>query len=321
MCFFRKVDFSFSTFLGKNLKRRKRNLQCSNCGHLNKSGKFCVKCGSKLGEGGVKEQVAATADHSATHTYSQPSGQPAQPNQHVENAKHISKMYIGYFMQGIKNPLATAQGVGDGQFINALITIILYAISIPLMMYFGWKMLLVKFFGVIYTTTTGEQLESDFGSGLLNAKPAADASGISFVDVVVKQSIFMFIALVVIVAVTYGVVKLAKIDVSFKELFARFGTFSIVPTGLFIVGIVLSLIHIDIFVYFLLFGLLGILFVIPLTITSFKNNTPGGLDKVYSILITYVVTIIALSMVSKGLLEEAKAIVLSVTGDELNSLF
>lgn len=30
---------------------------------------------------------------------------PQQPNQHVENAKKISKLYIGYFMQGLKTQL------------------------------------------------------------------------------------------------------------------------------------------------------------------------------------------------------------------------
>lgn len=296
-------------------------MQCSNCGHLNKSGKFCVKCGSKLGEEGVKEQVAATADHSATHTYSQPASQPAQPNQHVENAKHISKMYIGYFMQGLKAPLATAQGVREEQFINALITFILYAISIPLMMYFGWKTMLVKIFGGLSSAITGEDAGDSLISGLLDSDLLGEAGKVSFVDVVLKQSIFMFIGLAVIVAVAYGAMKLAKLDISFKAFFARFGTFLIVPTGLFIVGIVLSLLHIDIFLYFLLVGLLGILFVIPLTITSFKSNVAEGLDKVYGILLTYVVTIIVLYMVSKGFVGEIKAIVLNITGDAIDSLF
>lgn len=44
-------------------------MNCSNCGHFNDGGKFCVKCGHKLQEEAAVSQTAAASEY-------QPQSQP-----------------------------------------------------------------------------------------------------------------------------------------------------------------------------------------------------------------------------------------------------
>ncbi|MEH7307261.1 hypothetical protein V7137_19510, partial [Neobacillus drentensis] len=57
----------------------------------------------------------------------------------LESAKKISKMYFGYFVEVLKRPYASSKAVGEENFVNAIITIILYSLIIPFMLYFGLK--------------------------------------------------------------------------------------------------------------------------------------------------------------------------------------
>ncbi|MET3685200.1 F0F1-type ATP synthase membrane subunit c/vacuolar-type H+-ATPase subunit K [Priestia megaterium] len=290
-------------------------MNCSNCGHFNDGGKFCVKCGHKL-----QEEVAVSQAAAASEYQPQPQPQtayaPQQPNQRVQQAKKVSKSFFGYFVEGIKNPTATAQAAGESQFINALITVILYALSIPIMLYVGWKLLLIQFVRSMFKlpVISAEMDPSDieeFNMGV-NFIKATDINSIihfNFTDFVFKQGIFIFIGLAVIIGATYIVAKFGKVDVSFKEFFSRFGTFLIIPTALLLIGLVLAFLHVEFFSYFMNFGLLSIFLVVPFTIASFKPSETNGLDRIYSTLIVYVVITIVLVFIANGLGEEAKAII------------
>ncbi|MBU8686485.1 zinc ribbon domain-containing protein [Priestia megaterium] len=290
-------------------------MNCSNCGHLNDGGKFCVNCGTKLGEEVAVKQTAATSE-----AQSQSQVQP-QPNQHVVQAKQVSKSYFSYFAEGLKNPTSTAQEARDNQFINALITVILYVISVPLMLYFGWKLLLIQFIKGMADLAGAEDMLDPSDIAEFKAADTSDIINMSFTDIVIKQSIFFFIGLIVIIGAAYLAAKLGKIDVPFKQFFSRFGTFLIIPTALLLVGFVLSLIHMEFFSYFMAFGLLSLLFVIPLTIASFKPSEAGGLDRIYGTLAVYVVAIIVFRLISKGLVEEAKVIISQAASSAFGSIF
>ncbi|MBX9987811.1 MULTISPECIES: zinc ribbon domain-containing protein [Priestia] len=288
-------------------------MNCSNCGHFNDGGKFCVKCGHKLQEEAAVSQAAAASEY---QPQSQPAYAPQQPNQRVQQAKKVSKSFFGYFVEGIKNPTATAQAAGEGQFINALITVILYALSIPIMLYVGWKLLLIQFVRSMFKlpVISAEMDPSDieeFNMGV-NFIKATDINSIihfNFTDFVFKQGIFIFIGLAVIIGATYVAAKFGKVDVSFKEFFSRFGTFLIIPTALLLIGLVLAFLHVEFFSYFMNFGLLSIFLVVPFTIASFKPVGTNGLDRIYSTLIVYVVITIVSVFIANGLGEEAKAII------------
>ncbi|WDC89487.1 zinc ribbon domain-containing protein [Priestia megaterium] len=288
-------------------------MNCSNCGHFNDGGKFCVKCGHKLQEEAAVSQAAAASEY---QPQLQPAYAPQQPNQRVQQAKKVSKSFFGYFVEGIKNPTATAQAAGEGQFINALITVILYALSIPIMLYVGWKLLLIQFVRSMFKlpVISAEMDPSDieeFNMGV-NFIKATDINSIihfNFTDFVFKQGIFIFIGLAVIIGATYVAAKFGKVDVSFKEFFSRFGTFLIIPTALLLIGLVLAFLHVEFFSYFMNFGLLSIFLVVPFTIASFKPVGTNGLDRIYSTLIVYVVITIVSVFIANGLGEEAKAII------------
>lgn len=290
-------------------------MNCSNCGHFNDGGKFCVKCGHKLQEEAAVSQTAAASEYQP-QPQPQTAYAPQQPNQRVQQAKKMSKSFFGYFVEGIKNPTATAQAAGEGQFINALITVILYALSIPIMLYVGWKLLLIQFVRSMFKlpVISAEMDPSDieeFNMGV-NFIKATDINSIihfNFTDFVFKQGIFIFIGLAVIIGATYIVAKFGKVDVSFKEFFSRFGTFLIIPTALLLIGLVLAFLHVEFFSYFMNFGLLSIFLVVPFTIASFKPSETNGLDRIYSTLIVYVVITIVLVFIANGLGEEAKAII------------
>ncbi|MDQ0229285.1 zinc ribbon domain-containing protein [Metabacillus malikii] len=254
-------------------------MNCSNCGHLNEGGKFCVKCGTKLAgdSATVEQQQSATIENQAAHVHTQPVQpeqptqpvqpvQPAEPNKHVETAKAMSKLYFSYFIQGIKNPTTAAQSVREEQFINGLITMIIYALCVPLTLYFGIKAALSDMFG-------------EFGNEL------------SF-SVVLKPIFFSIIILGLIALVTFAVIKLGRVQVTIKDVFARFGTFLIVPTAFILIGFILSLIQVELYTYLLWAGLAGMLFVIPFTIFSFKKDVTFGLDAVYGTLLTYLSIVI-----------------------------
>ncbi|MDQ0243733.1 hypothetical protein J2S09_001278 [Bacillus fengqiuensis] len=245
-------------------------MHCTNCGHLNEGGKFCVKCGTKL-EGGVYEQRAAAGAES-TYVNPQPTttySQPAQQSQHVETAKVISKLYIAYFMQGVKNPTMAAQSVRGEQFINGIITMILYAISIPLMVYFGFK----DFMG-------------------------------PFSEAVIQPAFYYLIFIAFVALATFAAVKLGRVQASLQDVFARFGTFLIVPTSFLMVALLLSLVQIEIFLLLLLFGFLGLFLVVPFTIYSFKKEVPYGLDGIYGTFLTYLAIIILLATIARIIIEQ-----------------
>ncbi|MGG3797954.1 hypothetical protein [Metabacillus fastidiosus] len=233
---------------------------CSQCGHLNEIGKFCVKCGAKLQASGAEEQAATVHinDSAAVKT-----------NEHVEKAKVMSKMYINYFIQGMKNPTTAAQSVNSEQFINGLITMIIYAISIPLMFYFS--------------------------------VPYAD----SFTEVVLKPSFYYLLFIGFVALVTFAVVKLGRVPAVIQDVFARFGTFLIVPTAFFIGAFILSLIKVHDFAsILLLFGFLGLFIAVPFTIFSFKKDIKVGLDAVYGTFLTYLAIIILILTIARIIIDQ-----------------
>lgn len=234
---------------------------CNQCGHLNESGKFCVKCGARLGEGGTGEEAAALHGHEAI-------GQ----NEHVTRAKVMSKRYINYFVQGLKNPTTAAQSVNHEQFINGLITMIIYSISIPLMIYFS------------------SRDNTYFGS---------------FTDIVLKSSFYYLLFIGFIVLVTFGVIKLGRVQATLQDVFARFGAFLIVPTVFLVLGFILSLIKIYEFAFvLLLFGFLGLFIVVPFTIYSFKKEITVGLDAIYGTFLTYLAIIVSFVTIARMIMTQ-----------------
>ena len=229
-----------------------------NVDNFNEGGNFCVKCGTRLQVGSFEQQAAAVSEAGQQTTYSK----PATQNPHVEKAKSASKLYLSYFLQGMKAPTTLAQSVYGDQFVNGLITMIIYALSIPLMMYFGVR---------------------DFVD--------------DFTEMVIQPAFFYLLFIGFVAFITFAVVRMGRVQVSLKDVCARFGTFLIVPTAFLLVALVLSLIQMELFILFLLFGFLGLFLIVPFTIYSFKQDVPNGLDGIYGTFLAYLAIIIFLVII------------------------
>jgi hypothetical protein len=267
-------------------------MNCPNCNHVNQGGKFCENCGTNLSST-VVSQVAAS-NESNTHAGVPGSGAAVQsePNQYLEVTKVISKQYFGYFVQVLKKPYSNSQAVGAEHFVNGLITMVLFALIIPLIIYFTAKGLLSDIGG--------------FGGGLF--EDAVESVSPPFSDFVVKP-FFAYLVFILLIAVfSFGAIKLGKVQNSFKEVVARFGSFLIPFVAILVIGLILSILKISLALVILLIGLLGTIFMVPtLVIASFKKNSTQGLDTIYGTLLTYVLTSITLAIMGEMLFDAIRS--------------
>lgn len=245
-------------------------MHCPKCNELVEGGKFCEHCGAPLAVGevpgaGEPVQPAQMAQPPYTAQASQTAqvAPPAQPNQQLEAAKKISKLYFGYFLSVLKKPYTVATKVGNEQFVNGLITVILYALIIPLMLYMslgdyrGWM-----------------------DSPVLN--------------IIVKPTIGYTLFLLLIATYIFIAIKLGKVNTSYKDVIARFGTFLVPFVTIFALAFIAAILQIEFLMLLLLvFGFVGSIYLVPpFVISSFKGNNPNGLDTVYGTLMVYVLIFI-----------------------------
>lgn len=268
---------------------------CPNCQHQNDGGNFCEKCGTKL-TGNVNPEVAASSETSnrsfvsQTPTVNNVPNSNAIPNQYLEKTKNVSKLYFSYFMHVLKKPYANSQSVGGEHFLNAIITMILYSLIIPLIFYFGLKGLLSNI--------------NDFGSALFGEEVAVNPP---FFDVVIKPTFAFVIFILLVAIITFAAVKLGRINASFKEVISRFGSFLIPIVIILAVALIFSILKIEFFLVVLLLGFIGSIFLVPpLVIASFKKDTQVGMDVIYGSLVTYVFTFIVIRVMGDILFESLK---------------
>ncbi|MCQ6277098.1 zinc ribbon domain-containing protein [Bacillus sp. V3B] len=258
---------------------------CPNCSHQNEGGKFCEKCGTPLTVE-VNREAAVTFEATNTSQPQQPQ-QPVQPNRYIESTKRVSKMYFGYFMQVLKQPYASSQNVGTEHFINGIITMVLYAFFIPLTLYFGLK-------GALSSVNS-------FSADLFGSSTSME---VPFTDVVLKPTFTFIIFIFLIVLFTFVSIKLGRVNVSLKEVIARFGSFLIPIVAILIIGVIMSILEIKLFAAVLALGIVGSIFLVPpLVIASYKKETSDGVDVIYGSFITYLLTVIAISIMGDMLLE------------------
>lgn len=257
-------------------------MNCLKCGHHNDTdARFCESCGANIqAENGTQpkpvmyKEEAAAAQAASTNT-----GQIGNSQAYIEKTKTVSKLYFSYFLSALKSPVQAAANTGKENLINGIITIVLFALLIPLMSYFALK-----------------SAFSSYGGGWFTPD-------ISFGAVVIKPLFVLLIMLALVVLIIFGAVKLGKSSAGFLDVLARFGTFLVVPTSFFVLALLISLIGSVYFAFFLLLGLTGFSVVIPLIIYSYKKQSNGGLDAFYSILLSYIAIAIVFMIIGDAALE------------------
>jgi hypothetical protein len=245
-------------------------MHCQNCGNYNNGGKFCIKCGTKLEVAATSETVAPTP---IQQTSSNVGNQGNPGNQQLNQAKQVSKLYFKYFVDMLKNPTKNSQNANESQFMNGIITMVLYALCIPLMLFFGLR----DAFGAFYEP--------------------------SFADMVMKPAFFYLLFIGFIDVVLFAILKISRVNVSFKGVTARYGSFLVVPTAFLIIALLLSLVGTMLFMLFLLFGFLGLFIVVAFVLYSYKKDSQQGLDPVYGTFISYLSILILFAILGQQMIE------------------
>lgn len=246
-------------------------MKCPGCEHMNDGGNFCENCGTRLVQGGAESSYSharpAGVEGAAAHA---PIPAAPQPNAHVENVKNVSKMYFSYFLEVLKKPVAATQNTSREQLVNGLISIGIFALIIPLIIYLGLK---------------------DAG---MNGE---------FMSMVIKPAFSYAIFILLIASYSFVAIKLGKVPVRYTDVIARFGSMLIPFLALFLLAFLMSLLGMGLYPVFLGIGFLGSTFIVPpLVISSFKRDYPSGLDTLYGTLLTYLAIFITMGVMAAFLL-------------------
>ncbi|WP_028596569.1 zinc ribbon domain-containing protein [Paenibacillus assamensis] len=258
------------------------SVTCSNCQHTTDEGVFCIHCGAKLPE---KIEGEARSSQPLSSSQQVPYGegqlnQGAEPTSHsiltkerMQKASESSKMYASYVMDNIRSPYQRLQAISQSHLIQALITMGIYALLIPLIMYI--------------------QLQSSIGM----------FGDVPFFKTVVKPFLGYIVFLLLIGTITYGVIVLNRYQVSYTAVIARFGTILLPFVGLLIIAILMSLLSIGMSMLPLLIAFTGAIFVAPLLV-FLSYHVPGRerIDLMYSILLIIVGAYVTIRIMSEVLL-------------------
>ncbi|WP_430482746.1 hypothetical protein [Rossellomorea marisflavi] len=270
---------------------------CGNCQHANDEGNFCENCGAKLGEGeipvagGVQVQV--------------------QPNQQLETAKNASKIYFGYFLDQLKAPHAKIREIGNAHLINGFITIVLFSLFLPAMVFYGIKEN-IKGFVKDMDKLIGWELE-DF---LFTINGLVDDS--LKLAVITKPVLATLLLILVMVSITFLGAKFSKLQASFQVIAARYGALLVPLVALCAAGIILSLLGFNVFGYIFLLSIMGAVFLIPpFILRSLDQTNKGGLDVVLTTLLIYVVSLIVLGLIGEYLFDALVAGLRSINFDDI----
>lgn len=260
-------------------------MECPGCKHVNsEESHFCENCGTKLAQTDNLEMAAETV---AEASVPQTAGKDSNP------FLQAIKSYFSYFLQVLSKPYVHTQDIGDEHFIRAIITIVLYALFIPLMVYFGVKSFISE--------------AGNFGGGMFNG---ALTYSPPFADFVLKPAFAYIVFILLIAAYLFFCIKLGGIDASYKAVITRFGGFLIPFVAIFAIALLLSIVRVKFFLFLLVSGFLVSIFTIPpLVISSFKKDGNEGLDTVYGTLITCLLTLITLGIMANILLQPLKEFV------------
>ncbi|MGD7007049.1 hypothetical protein [Metabacillus sp. 84] len=229
-------------------------MTCSVCSTQQQDGSFCGSCGAALMGG----NAAAV--------------QPAAPNAYVQKGKELSGLYFSYFARALKSPVKAAENATQRDFTNAVITMALYALILPLIAFI-----------------------------IANRQSFIR---VPFETVVLMPAITLFLIVAVMAGAVFACLKMARVNTRFSESSAVFGTYLIVPVALFAAALFSTFIQADSLAgIFAGLGLAGFFLALNYTLTNFKSRSNGGLDLFYAGLILNIIFTIVMYVVGKGVLE------------------
>ncbi|WP_334073482.1 MULTISPECIES: zinc ribbon domain-containing protein [Paenibacillus] len=181
--------------------------------------------------------------------------------------------YLQFVTAALRHPVAFARRVNHGQFIAGLITILLFSLLVPLIIYTGFQRLV----------------------GFVDNP---------FVGMVLRPTLAFLIMSLLITAYCYAVVRYGKGPADYREVAARFGVYLVPFTALLLLALLAALLGIhSLQSLLLLIGLLGAWFAVPafviLTGYSAEGQTPGFPDQLQGTLLVYLAVLLTLALFGK----------------------
>lgn len=237
---------------------------CSKCNTEFNDGKFCPNCGNPVT---TDDQSNATQNTNTSHSdpakVASNTEQPATSD-FAQQVKSTSSSFGQFFLNIVKKP-NNARQAHTNDFISGVIAIALIALL------FGVRAWIL-----------GNSLDIEFVDAFL--KPFAKA--------------LLFMALVA--GGVVGVSILGKQEYDPKEVIAKFGAF-LIPFGLvYLAGILLSSLDMDVLAHaVLLAGSMGIYLIAPILTLTIKPSK--GLDLIYLFIIYAIIAILVNSYLEIGI--------------------
>ena len=104
----------------------------------------------------------------------------------------------------------------------------------------------------------------------------------------IKSIIFVTVLLALVSGLILLYTRQCKLNITFKDVVARFGAFLTVPAAILVVALLTALLKLVTITIFLSgFGIMGLMVAISLTIYSYRKNLDQGIDALYGILFTF----------------------------------
>lgn len=267
-------------------------MKCAKCGTENPNlAKFCVSCGEELEpsankfmdvEDKAEEPVSQQEEQAAPQENQVHEGEPVpraetQPNEFVEQTKAIGKSYWGFVLDALKAPFGATKRVGAEQsdLIHGLITLVIFALFVPLTLYFSSRGM--------------------FGGWV---RPP-------FWETVVLPFIMLLILVAVMVGIIFGVARFMRSEIDFMQVYTRFMTLMVIPAGLAILALLFSVLNAYTFSTILISLSLALMMLAGIgAIFSIKETKakPGGLDVIYVVIIYFAILMVIFMLLGDALL-------------------
>ncbi|MCM3356500.1 DUF6574 domain-containing protein [Psychrobacillus sp. MER TA 171] len=204
--------------------------KCISCENEQDTGKFCGKCGGEVvvSINGNAESSAELSTSNVAGNLNVPHTTNASSNERVEKVKEHSKMFWNYFVRYIKRP-SESFVTGTSEFINALISILIFAIIFGITIY-------VSISSFVQAALDGLGGLGEFFIGEIESPPFFSIFGSAFLFAIVSMGL-VFLAL-------FTVTKFFGPSKTWQELLSYYGAYMLLSSLVGLIGLILFLLNI-----------------------------------------------------------------------------
>lgn len=239
---------------------------CTACGMHNEHGKFCGHCGAPLPTEVNENQTHSTEKDKSVKDSVTDGWNKIKQSDAYKQGISISKQYGSYFVQTIKAPSKSVKLVTSAHVINAIISIILTSLFIPLTTYFM-------------------------------ASKYSFTGSLPFGSFVIKPFALVMISFVISSGVAFAILRLARVKTDYLTVLSKIGVLFVPALATFIVSTITALLGLgtSITMIFVYLGLFAIIIAHAGILLTARKENEGGFDLIYGAIITVVVLMYILS--------------------------